>query len=180
MIPLITLLVTFALASFLLRKHTEPTLPGRVALSVMFVVTGLAHFTKTGELAAMIPPVLPAPVAMVYVTGVLELVFSTLLLLRPQAALGWALAAFLVALLPVNIYSAVYETGLGGHGAWYLWFRVPLQVLFILWALVFTGAWRIDSTALRQVLQSRRASSRSGAHGAVASADGGGGARRGQ
>jgi uncharacterized membrane protein len=44
--------------------------------------------------------------------------------------------------LPANIYSAVKEVGLGGHGAAYLWFRIPLQLLFIGWAAHFTGALR--------------------------------------
>ena len=142
MAPLITLLLTYGLAWLALRKRRDRTLPGRIALSVMLVVTAIAHFAATDSLAAMVPPVFPAPVLLVYATGVLELVFALLLLVRPSPALGWLLIAFFVALLPANVYSAIERVGMGGHGPAYLWFRVPLQLLFIGWAAYFGGVVR--------------------------------------
>ena len=138
MAPLITLLATYAISRLALRHRHDRSLPGRLALSVMLVVTGVTHFTATEALVAMVPPVLPAPAALVYATGVAELGLAMLLLVRPTPALGWILAAFFLALLPANIYSAVEEVGLGGHGPAYLWFRIPLQLLFLLWAVYFT------------------------------------------
>jgi uncharacterized membrane protein len=139
MAPLIALLLTYAVARFVLRHRADRRLPGRIALAVMLVVTGVAHFTRTEALVAMVPPMLPLPELLVYATGVAELGFALLLLARPTPALGWSLAIFFVALLPANIYSAAAEVGLGGHGLAYLWFRIPLQVLFIAWALYFTS-----------------------------------------
>src|SRR5580692_6938932 len=44
------------------------------ALAVMFVFTGIAHFTKTKhDMARMIPKVFARPMLMVYATGVCEL-----------------------------------------------------------------------------------------------------------
>jgi uncharacterized membrane protein len=144
MAPLTALLLTYALVRFARRKHPNESLAGRVALSVMLGMTATAHFTDPLALAAMIPPVFPAPVALVYVTGIAEIAFAVLLLLPATAtpALGWALVAFFAAVLPANIYSAVHAVGLGGHGAAYLWFRIPLQLLFMGWAAYFTGAVR--------------------------------------
>jgi uncharacterized membrane protein len=144
MTPLIVLLATFAIALLALRRRGDPRLAARIALAAMLVVTGISHFTMTAALAAMVPPVIPWPVGVVYATGIAELAFAALLLARPGPRLGWLLAAFLVALLPANIYSAIADTGYGASGAAYLWFRVPLQVLFIAWALAATGAltWR--------------------------------------
>jgi uncharacterized membrane protein len=144
MAPLIALLLTFGVARVALRKHPDPSLPGRVALSAMLGVTAAAHFVSPEALAAMVPPQLPAPMAIVYATGVAEVAFAIMLVLPATAtpALGWVLVAFFVAVLPANIYSAIHEVGLGGHGAGYLWFRVPLQLLFIGWAATFTGAIR--------------------------------------
>jgi uncharacterized membrane protein len=115
----------------------------------MLVLTGASHFTMTDSLAAMVPPIFPAPVLLVYATGVAELVFAGLLLFRSSPLLGWVLTGLFVALLPANVYSAVAEVGLGGNGSAYLWFRIPLQLLFIGWALVSTGAlrWRRRLTA---------------------------------
>ncbi|MEM9071368.1 MAG: hypothetical protein AAGE52_22875 [Myxococcota bacterium] len=145
MAPLLTLLVTFAVARFWTRgRHPDPTLrAARIAMAAMLVLTGAAHFASTEAMVQMVPAFLPGPVAIVYATGVLELAVAALLLwrvTRPTPWLGWCLAAFFVALLPANIYTAVAEVGLGGHGPAYLWFRVPLQLLFIGWALVATDA----------------------------------------
>ena len=143
MVPLTTLLVTYALTRLAFGRRPDRTLPGRLALATMLVVTGAAHFTATDALVAMVPPSVPAPIAVVYATGVMELVFALLLVVRPRPALGWALGAFFLMLLPANVYSALQEVGLGGHGPGYLWFRIPLQVLFMGWAAYFTGATRV-------------------------------------
>ena len=93
----------------------------------------------------MVPPQLPRPTALVYASGIIELAAAVGLVLRPSPGLGWLLAGFFLLLLPANVYSAIQEVGLGGRGAAYLWFRVPLQVLFIAWGLWCTGAlywWR--------------------------------------
>jgi uncharacterized membrane protein len=108
----------------------------------MLVVTGIAHFTATEALAAMVPPAIPAPLFVVHATGVAEFAFALLLVVRPSPAMGWGLAAFFLALLPANVYSALYEVGMGGHGAGYLWFRIPLQIVFIGWAVFYTGGLR--------------------------------------
>lgn len=146
MTPLIFLLLTFAVARAWSGARRAPD-PGaraaRFALAAMLILTGVAHFTSTEALAQMLPPLLPGAVALVYATGALELAAAALLLWRRDRQtpwLGWALAAFFFGLLPANVYSALAEVGLGGHGAAYLWFRVPLQALFIGWALVSTGA----------------------------------------
>ena len=148
MAPLITLLVTFAVARAWTGARSDRD-PGaraaRIALAAMLILTGVTHFVSTEALARMVPPFLPGAVAIVYATGVFELAAAALLLRRvadPTPWLGWILAGFFLSLLPANIYSAVAETGLGGHGLEYLWFRVPLQVLFIGWTLVATGAVR--------------------------------------
>ena len=149
MVPLIVLLVTYGTARLALRRRPDRTLPGRVALSLMLVVTGVTHFTSTGALAAMVPPVFPAPVGLVYATGVAELVLAGLLLARPTPALGWTLILMFVALLPANVYGAMQGVGLGGHGLAYLWFRIPLQILFIIWAALCTGVGRVQGWLTR-------------------------------
>jgi uncharacterized membrane protein len=142
MAPLVTLLATFAVAWALTRYRPDRTLAGRVALAVMLFVTASAHFFDRASLVAMVPSFVPARAALVYATGAAELLFAVALLARPRPWLGWVLAAFFVALLPANVYSALAGVGLGGHGPGYLLFRVPLQLLFIAWALIATKAVR--------------------------------------
>lgn len=154
MAPLIILLVTFAVARAWTgaRRHPDAGVwAARAALAAMFILTGVGHFVSTEAMVQMLPPFLPGRVTIVYVTGVLEIAVAALLfwrVTRPTPWLGWALAAFLLALLPANIYSALAEVGLGGHGPAYLWFRVPLQFFFIGWALLATGALQRRPSAL--------------------------------
>jgi len=53
-----------------------------------------------------------------------------------ESLTGWALIILFVAMLPANFNAAIkhidYQKGtLDGSGIDYLWFRVPLQVVFI-------------------------------------------------
>jgi hypothetical protein len=56
---------------------------GLVLVSLFFVVGGQAHFTATGFFVKIVPPYVPWPLLMVYVTGVLELMGSGV------AVVGW-------------------------------------------------------------------------------------------
>lgn len=114
---------------------------GRLALAVLFTFTGISHFFFVEEMMQMIPPFVPAREMMVYLTGVLEIAGAVgLLVPQLQRVAGYALIAFLLGILPANIYAALNYTGMGSHadGPSYLWIRVPLQILFIVWAWYFS------------------------------------------
>ncbi|MGW0801907.1 DoxX family protein [Nonomuraea sp. NPDC002799] len=112
-------------------------------LAVMLVMTASAHFVPAevtfmpnrADMAAMVPPFVPFPMAMVYLSGVLELAGAVgLVLPATRKAAGICLALLFVILLPANVYAAVT---LPAGTATPLWQRVPEQVLYIgiaLWA----------------------------------------------
>jgi len=111
----------------------------RFALAVLFVFTGVSHFTRLKhEMARMVPGIFPNPMAWVYLTGVLELLGAAgLIFARTRPAASLALAAMLVALFPANIKAAREGLTVGGKPATALWLRAPMQVFFIgmlLWA----------------------------------------------
>jgi uncharacterized membrane protein len=90
----------------------------RVGLALMFVLTGLAHFSpkRRADLVAMVPPALPRPDLLVTVTGVLELVGAAGLLVpatAPWAAAGSAL--LMLAMFPANVSAARRRLTLGGR-----------------------------------------------------------------
>lgn len=138
---LITLLGTFAAALIILkisRKKYEFALAGRIAMAAMLVLTALGHVLFTDGMALMIR-FLPFNREIVYLTGLIELAAAVGLLL-PQFKLrtAWFLIFFFIVLLPANIYQAIHHINLAtatfdGAGLSYLWFRIPLQVLFIVW-----------------------------------------------
>jgi uncharacterized membrane protein len=143
MAPLVVLLGTFlsllAARAAGLRSRLSVALAGCIAMAAMLVLTGTSHFVMTGELLEMLPPALPARTELVWATGVLELLAAIgLLVPRTRRATGVCLAVFYVAVLPANVYAAMHGLGPGDHGPGYLAFRVPLQLLFIGWALWFT------------------------------------------
>jgi uncharacterized membrane protein len=114
---------------------------GAAGLALLFLFTGSGHFLQTELMAQMLPPWVPAPVALVYLTGVLELAIAIALLLpETRRAAGWMAAAALVLFFPANIYAAMNYVPMGGH-AWgpvYLMVRAPLQFAILLWVYGFT------------------------------------------
>ncbi len=105
----------------------------RLGLAAMLIITGLSHFSKLREdFVRMVPPIFPAPDALVALTGVLELLGAIGLLIAPlrlYAALG--LVLLLVAMLPANVYAARRNIPLADRPPTPLPLRVPLQILYL-------------------------------------------------
>ncbi len=119
-------------------------LSARIALSMMLCFTAIGHFVYTNGMAIMMPEFIPFRKNLVYLTGLLEIVFAMALLVpKFQVITGWAILIFLILVLPINIYASIntinYQKGtFDGPGLSYLWFRIPLQILFIIWTYVST------------------------------------------
>lgn len=103
------------------------------ALAVMFIFTGIAHFTKMkNDLARMVPGIFPRPMLFIYVTGMLEFAGAVgLLFPRLRAAAACSLIVLLIAMFPANVKAARDRLNLGGRPATPLWLRIPMQLLFI-------------------------------------------------
>ncbi len=144
MAPLIILLTVFGLLYAVnriwLKNHINIGVIGRVAMACMLVATGIAHFTQTDAMVAMMPAELPAKRELVYFTGVCELLAVIGLLSERTARLtSVMLIIFFIAVLPANIIGSMKQVQMGGmeYGTWYLLFRIPLQIFFIWWAWRF-------------------------------------------
>lgn len=113
---------------------------GRVGLALVFLFTSLGHFLKTGAMVEMLPPAIPARRTWVAASGVLEGILAVALLVPLSArAAGFAIGCFLLAVTPVNISAALRRADFGGHAAGpkYLWVRLPMQLLLLIWAFWF-------------------------------------------
>jgi uncharacterized membrane protein len=108
----------------------------RYALATMFVFTGLSHFTSMRkDFVAMVPPSLPNPELLVTLTGVLELAGAAGLLLDTTRTLAaYGLIALLIAMFPANWHAARQGLTLRGRPVTTLSIRVPMQLIFIVWA----------------------------------------------
>lgn len=146
MAPLFILLGTFVislLATKYFTKAFDYSLSGRIAMSVMLLFTAIGHFAFTQGMALMMPEFIPFKKEIVYITGIIEICAAIgLVFFRLQRVTAWLLIIFFLLILPANINAALknmdYQAGSNtGHGVAYLWFRVPLQVLFIAWTWFF-------------------------------------------
>ncbi|MGL5811088.1 MAG: DoxX family protein [Nocardioides sp.] len=119
---------------------------GRILLGLFLGFAGVAHFADTESFLAQVPPWLPAPEAIVWISGVIELTLAAALLFAPVAhrpAVGWTVAGFFVAIFPGNVSQFVTGTpafGLDSDGARAV--RLLFQPVLVAWALWATGAWR--------------------------------------
>jgi uncharacterized membrane protein len=114
-------------------------------MALLYVVAGSLHFVVPDLYVQIVPPILPTPLALVYLSGVAEIVVGLgLLVPRTRSYAAWATIALLIAIFPANVYMAVsmvtIEGGSGGGGPSVLarWARLPLQGVLILWAYWYT------------------------------------------
>jgi len=110
----------------------QPALRGGLAL--MFLLTGVAHFSakRRDSLIAMVPPRLPRAALLVTVTGVLELAGAAGLLLPPTAPVAAVcLALLLLAMFPANVSAARRQLKIADRPVTPLIPRTLLQVLFL-------------------------------------------------
>jgi uncharacterized membrane protein len=104
-----------------------------------FIGAGALHFVKPEPYRAIMPPYIPAPDAMVALSGVAEAAGGAgLLVPATRRWAAWWLVATLVAIFPANVHMALhperYERPVpGGRAGLYL--RLPFQIVFIVWVL---------------------------------------------
>lgn len=138
-----TLLISvFLIALVVLKLITKKfrfAFSGRIAMATMLITTGIAHFVFTEGMSLMLPEFVPYKTALIYLTGVIELGAAIgILIPRYRKPIGWLLIVFFVIIIPANIYEALHhidieKASFDGNGPNYLWYRIPLQLLFIAW-----------------------------------------------
>ena len=112
--------------------------PSLYFMGGMYILAGLAHFWKPKVYQKIMPSYIPYHLAMVYLSGVLEVLFGVLVMLPETQAIGaWGLIAVLIGVFPANIDMTLKYKG---KRKWYrfgLWVRLPIQFWLIYWAWMF-------------------------------------------
>lgn len=109
------------------------------AMAAFFIGSGIFHFLFTKFFVRIMPPYIPWHKPLVYLTGLAEIGLA-LLLIQPQYTswAAWGIILFLVAVFPANLYHFTS----GGAGMripqWALVARLPLQLILIAWAFLYT------------------------------------------
>ncbi|MFT3768710.1 MAG: DoxX family membrane protein [Minicystis sp.] len=118
-------------------RRLRPAL--RVLLACAMVGVGIGHFVAPTPFVRIVPAWLPAPLLLVYASGLFEVLGGVgLLIPRVRRAAGIGLAALYLAVFPANVNMAVNQATIEGAAripAALLWARLPFQAVFIAWAL---------------------------------------------
>jgi uncharacterized membrane protein len=144
--PLIVLVASFVISClvfYFISHNINLYVSGRIAMAVMLLFTAMGHFMFTKGMALMVPEPLPYKEGIVQLTGIVEIGAAVGLVIPSiHYITGVLLNIFFILMLPANIIAAKQKINLekasyDGQGISYLWFRIPLQVLFIGWVLFF-------------------------------------------
>lgn len=122
--------------------ETRTRVWARWALALFFTLAGLGHLVFAGAVTRIVPGWVPAPRAVVIVTGLCELAGAAALLTQAwRRAAGWALATYALCVWPANFHHAALDLASGrGLPVWYHYPRLALQPAIIWWALWASGA----------------------------------------
>lgn len=118
-------------------------------MGLTYVLAGVLHFVAPKVYEQVVPPQLPKPRTLVYLSGVAEVGLGLgVLCERTRNLSAWGLVALLVAVFPANVYMAVADDlELEGVPEQFsdpsdaaLWARLPLQAVLVAWAWWYTDA----------------------------------------
>ena len=113
----------------------------RTAYGLFFIVAGTLHFIMPDYYTAIVPSYLPAPQALVALSGVAEIAGGIgLMIPRLQQAAGVGLVLLLLVVFPAN-FEMLRQARAQSGSPWVetvLWLRLPLQIVLI-WL-----AWRLS------------------------------------
>ena len=113
----------------------------RVILAVSLGIVGTLHFVVDEPFIKIVPDFLPAPAALVYISGFFEILGAIGLLIPPVSRwAAWGILALFIAVFPANINMAVNHIHIDGvpDGAWFQAIRLPFQAVLIAWAYWYT------------------------------------------
>lgn len=108
----------------------------RIGTGLTFVFAGVSHFLIPDTFMKLMPPFVPFPMAMVYISGIFEILGGIgLIISKTKKAASYGLILLLLAVYPANIYVAIGNIQLGGFmsNSYYQWIRVFLQIPLIFW-----------------------------------------------
>ena len=103
-------------------------------LAVIFILAGISHFVMPEFYLRIMPPYLPAPLFLIYLSGFLETGFGIALLLpKYSRRAAWGIILLLIAVFPANIYMATNTELFPDINPLIIYLRLPIQIVLIAW-----------------------------------------------
>jgi len=108
-------------------------------MGLFYLTAGINHFWHPGFYLNIMPPYLPWHEALVYLSGVSEIVLGLLIFSpRYRSLAAWGIIAMLIAFMPVHIHMVMNPHLYSDVPEYVLWLRLPLQAVLIAWAYWYT------------------------------------------
>jgi uncharacterized membrane protein len=117
----------------------------RLLMGIFYIAAGTLHFLFTRRYVAIMPPYLPAPLALALISGAAEIAggIGILAPIPPvRRAAAWGIIALLIAVMPANIYMVTDHQRFPNIPLWLLILRLPLQLPLLYWAWRYTRSDR--------------------------------------
>ena len=108
-------------------------------LGIIYILAGTNHFINPDFYLKMMPPIFPAHLFLIYLSGIFEILFGVLLLVPRFSRIGaWGIIGTTIAVTPANIYMAMNPEMFSEFSPIALYLRLPLQIIPLVWAYWFT------------------------------------------
>jgi uncharacterized membrane protein len=105
---------------------------------VLYITAGLNHFINPEFYMRIMPPWVPYPEEMIFISGVCEVLFALLLAIPITRRAGaWCIILLLLAVFPANIQMLLNYRNENNPLLWIAIARLPLQIVLIGWAYQF-------------------------------------------
>jgi len=118
---------------------------GLLLMGIFYVFSGTVHLLNPGFYVPVVPSYVPWPLAMVYISGVAEILGGIGVVMpdgfvfrNTRMIAAWGLVALLIAVLPVHINMCLHPEQFPAISRWVAWVRLPLQIPLIAWAWFYT------------------------------------------
>jgi uncharacterized membrane protein len=127
-----------------IRETNQEKILKKMALyftGLFFCLAGAHHFIAPEFYKPMMPPYIPIPMELIYISGFFEIIGGIgLMIPKTRVIASWGLMALLLAVLPADIHFWTKINPLPNAYvslSWVLFLRIPLQFLFIAWLYMF-------------------------------------------
>jgi uncharacterized membrane protein len=103
----------------------------KVILAIFLIFGGIQHFISPNNYIAFVPSFLPFTIAIIYVSGLFEILFGLALFFKKLEIIGaWGVLILMLLFLPIHVWDVFSETpAIGSRNAALI--RLPLQFLLV-------------------------------------------------
>jgi uncharacterized membrane protein len=104
-------------------------------MAAFYIAAGIYHFVSPKFYLAIMPTFIPFPTAVIYISGIAEIVLGVLLMYNDtRKAAAWGIVVLLVVVFPANVQMLINYIHQHNPHIWVAALRLPLQAPLIWWA----------------------------------------------